>query len=143
MKALLICPADRTSVSHLAASVPLSNVPILGKTLVEYWLEHLLSLGAREITILSSDRPHLVRELVQDGTRWGLKVEVVPERWELSLTEARAKYIHDGNGEWLSEPNHAVVMDHLPGLRQHPLFMLRSKLRRPESAEPVKEQRTD
>src|ERR1043165_1116110 len=122
MKALLICPADRTSVSHLAASVPLSNVPILGKTLVEYWLEHLLSLGGREITILSSDRPPPGRELVQDGIRWGLKVEVVPERWELSVTEARAKYIHDGNGEWLSEPNGAVVMDHLPGLRQHPLF---------------------
>ncbi|HMC27643.1 MAG TPA: sugar transferase [Verrucomicrobiae bacterium] len=122
MKALLICPSDRPGVSHLAEGVPLSNVPMLGKTLLEYWLDHLATLGAKEVVILSSDRPHLVRNLVNGGTRWGLKVEVIPERWELTVTEARAKYIQDAGGTWLSEPNDTILMDHLPGLRQHPLF---------------------
>ena len=122
MKALLICPSDRAQVGHLAEKAPLSNLPILGKTLAEYWLEHLASLGATEIVIVTSDRPHLVRDLVKDGTRWGLKIEVIPERWELSVTEARAKYIHDGSDKWISAPNDAILMDHLPGLRQHALF---------------------
>jgi len=122
MKALLVCPADRTNVSHLAERAPLSNLPVLGKTLVEYWIEHLISLGAREITIVTSDRPHLVRDVVQDGQRWGIKIEVTPERWELSVTEARAKYIHESPQQWLEEPNDAILMDHLPGLRQHALF---------------------
>jgi hypothetical protein len=122
MKAVLICPSDRSAVSHLAESVPLSNVPILGKTLVEYWLDHLASLGAKDVLIISADRPHLVRSLVDNGKRWGLKIEVRPERWELSITEARAKYMIDPGGTWLGEPNAAILMDHLPGLRQHPLF---------------------
>src|SRR5258706_4888624 len=122
MKTLLICPSDRPAVSHLAEAVPLSNVPILGKSLVEYWLDHLVTVGAKEVVILSSDRPHQVRALVEGGTRWGLKVEVIPERWELSITEARAKYIHQSGNHWLTEPNDAILMDHLPGLRQHPLF---------------------
>jgi hypothetical protein len=122
VKALLICPSDRPAVSHLAEAAPLSNVPILGKSLVECWLDHLVTLGAKEAVILSSDRPQQVRALVDGGARWGLKVEVIPERWELSVTEARAKYVHNSEHDWLSEPNDAVLMDHLPGLRQHPLF---------------------
>ena len=122
MKAVLICPSDRVAVSHLAESVPLSNVPILGKSLLEYWLDHLAALGAREVTVLCSDRPHQVRRLVEGGRRWGLSVEVIPERWELTITEARAKYVHASEGGFLSEPNDAILMDYLPGLRQHPLF---------------------
>src|SRR6267143_3194590 len=122
MKALLICPSDRSGVSHLAEAVPLSNVPILGKSLLEYWLDHLTGLGAKEVLILSADRPHLVRSLVAGGARWGLKVKVIPERWELTVTEARTKYVQDVSATWLSEPNDTILMDHLPGLRQHPLF---------------------
>jgi hypothetical protein len=122
MKALLICPSDRPTVAHLSETAPLAMVPILGKTLVEYWLEHVASLGAKEVVIVSSDRPHQIRSLLDGGTRWGLKVEVIPERWELSVTEGRAKYVHDSDQEWLSEPNDSILMDHLPGLRQHPLF---------------------
>ena len=122
MKALLICPSDRSGVSHLAESVPLSNVPILGKSLVEFWLDYLVNLGVKEVLILSADRPNLVRNLVADGTRWGLKVEVIPERGEMSITEARAKHVDASSQDWLSEPSDAILMDHLPGLRQHPLF---------------------
>src|SRR5256885_9340812 len=116
MKALLICPSDRPAVSHLADAVPLALVPIMGKTLVEYWLDYLSTLGAREVTIISSDRPHLVRKLVDGGARWGLRVRVIPERFELSPAEARAKYIGECRCGWLGEPNDAIVMDHFPGV---------------------------
>jgi hypothetical protein len=122
MKALLICPSDRPAVSHLADAVPLAIVPIMGKSLVEYWLDYLAALGAQAVTIISSDRPHLVRRLVDGGTRWGLKVRVVPERFELSPAEARAKYIRDSGRGWLSAPNDVIVMDHFPGVEEHPLF---------------------
>ena len=49
MKALLICPAEREGVSALMESGPLSNLPILGKSLIEYWLEHLAGLGATDV----------------------------------------------------------------------------------------------
>ena len=61
MKALLICPAERPAIGTLAEAVPLVNVPLFGKSLIEYWLEYLSSRDAKEVFILAADRPELVR----------------------------------------------------------------------------------
>lgn len=122
MKALLICPGEREAVAALAESEPLSNLPILGKRLIEYWLEHLAGRGAKHVYVLATDRPEQVRALVGDGARWGLHVEVLPEGRELALAEARAKYHSRDQTTWLSAPDDAHLMDHLPGLPEHVLF---------------------
>ncbi|MDO8543319.1 MAG: sugar transferase [Opitutaceae bacterium] len=120
MKALLICPADRPGVAHLAENVPLAVAPLLGKSLVEYWLESFAARGAHEVTILASDRPDQVRTVVGDGTRWGLRVDLLPKSRELTVPEARSKYRgHDADG-WMEED--VVLMDTLPGLPGYPLF---------------------
>ena len=122
MKALLICPGERKGVSALTEAAPLSNVPMAGKSLVEYWLEHLVTRGAREVFVLASDRPEQVRALVGNGERWGLQVRVFPERRELTPAEALRKFkVRPGQG-WLPEPDNARVMDALPGLPDCPLF---------------------
>ena len=122
MKALLICPDERTGVAALAESAPLSNVPILGKSLVEYWLEHLATLGAKEVLVLAVDRPDQVRAAVGDGARWGLRVIVQPDKRERTLDEARARHQANDPATWLPAPNDVFLMDHLPGLPQLPLF---------------------
>jgi hypothetical protein len=122
MKALLICPADRDKVSALAECGPLSNLPILGRSLIEHWLEHLVTLGAKEVGLLASDRPAQVRALVGDGARWGLRVTVQPELRELTLEEARAKYVTEDDGPWLERPNDVIRVDMLPTLPNAPLF---------------------
>src|ERR1043166_6455443 len=120
MKALLICPDRRDAVPALAETAPLANVSILGKKLIEHWLEHLFCLGAKEILVLAADRPEQAREFVGRGQRWGLRVEVWPETRELTAAEALAKYGDDAG--WLAAPHDAIVMDHLPGLPAHRLF---------------------
>src|SRR6185295_7934735 len=122
MRALLIAPAERPHVTALWEVSPLANLPILGKCLIEYWLEHLAASGAKKVSILAADRPEQVRRLVGDGARWGLDVEVVPECRELTPDEARGKYLVNGGGDWLPAPNDARVMDHLPESPGHPLF---------------------
>ncbi|HZI33277.1 MAG TPA: sugar phosphate nucleotidyltransferase, partial [Candidatus Binatia bacterium] len=92
MKAILVCPAERETVAALAENIPLVALPVLGKPLVEYWIEHLAALGATEILILAADRPEKVRVLVGDGARWGVGVSVLPEARELTPDEARKKY---------------------------------------------------
>ena len=72
--------------------MPLSNVSLLGKTLVEYWLEHLAGLGAQEVLVLAADRPDQVRAGIGDGARWGLRVIVKPDKRERTLDEARARH---------------------------------------------------
>jgi len=122
MKALLICPDERTGVAALADSLPLSNVPILGKSLVEYWIEYLAALGAKEVCVLAADRSEQVRAEVGDGARWGLRVIVQTDKRERTLDEARAKHRTNDDETWLPAPNDVILMDRLPCLPQLPLF---------------------
>jgi hypothetical protein len=122
MKALLICPAERPNVRFLAQPKPLASLPIFGKALVVYWLEHLVTLGAKEVRILAADRPEQIRSLVGDGSRWGLQIEVSPELRELTPAEARVKYRQGDRSEWLAASDDISLMSHFPGLPEHPLF---------------------
>ncbi len=119
MKTVLICPGYRPGLKHLTELAPLAALPLLGESLVVYWLVHLASLGAREVVICASDRPWALREIVGSGSRWGLKVQVVTEMYELTVAEARAR--HGGGEGWLHAPHDVVLGDHLPGLADHRL----------------------
>lgn len=118
MNALLICPAYRPAVSRLAEQTPLVTAPLLGRTLVEYWMDALSARGVKHVLLLASDRPQQVRNVVGEGTRWGMRIDVLPQSRELSLEEARAKYA--SAGEFASE--HTLLLETLPDLPAQPLF---------------------
>ena len=61
MKAILICPADRSSAAFLARTCPLALVPIFGRSLLDLWLTDLANSGAHKVLILAADRPEKVR----------------------------------------------------------------------------------
>jgi hypothetical protein len=130
MKSILICPDERRSVGVFSETAPLANVPILGESLLEYWLAHQAVLGAREVLVLAVDRPEQIGAAIGDGARWGLQVTVIPENRELTIAEARARYqlppgapkqcessgSPDSCSGWLPFPNDIIVMDRVPGL---------------------------
>src|SRR5581483_5400383 len=122
MKSLLICPAERQTVAALAERSPLALVPLLGKTLVDYWLEHLVERGAKEVVILSDDRADEIAAHVDDGARWGLKATVQHEAAERTVAEARAKYRAADDTPWLPAPEDVIFMDRLPQQPESPLF---------------------
>lgn len=111
MKALLICPGRRAAVTFISESCPLIVAPLLGKCLVEYWIEYLVAHGVNEIVIASADRPSRVKITVGDGARWGLSIEITDESRELSNAQALDKYCKPPN----TQPAFVVRMDHLPG----------------------------
>lgn len=117
MKAILICPGEHPAVAQLTETAPLAALPLLGESLLAYWLVHLASLGAKEVTVVASDRPAAVRAIAGDGARWGLRVRVIEERHELATHEARERHGGDAAG-WLPAPDDVVKADHLPGLPQ-------------------------
>jgi hypothetical protein len=121
MKSLLICPGERPGVPHLAENAPLAVVPLLGRTLIEYWLEALVARGAKSVVVLASDRPHQVRALVSDGSRWGLRLDLLTQSRELTIEEARRKFRPAGEAGWLDDHD-VVLLDHLPGQPEIPLF---------------------
>ena len=117
-KAFLICPSARPAVKGLSQASPLAAAPLLGESLVEYWLSHLAFTGVKEVQILADDRPEHVTKLTGDGARWGLKVTVTPEIRELTPAQAQIKYAQ----EFPVTGQLIAVLDHFPNAPQWPLF---------------------
>ena len=123
MKAILICPAERPAVAALSEVGPLAILPALGKPLIAYWIEQLAALEiVKDVRILAADRPEQVRAALGSGSRWGLRIEVVPEQRELTPAEAREKYRVNPSDGWVAAPHDVNVVEHFPGLPEQPLF---------------------
>ncbi len=120
MKRLLICPSERYEVRGLTGTAPLAAVPMLGQSLVEYWLSYLACAGTREVLVLTDERPEHIEPLVGDGARWGLEAKVVPESRELTPAQALLKYARELGDASATEAIH--VLDHFPGLPDRPIF---------------------
>jgi NDP-sugar pyrophosphorylase family protein len=120
MKAILICPSPRAEVLLLTDSAPLATIPLLGHSLLEYWLSHLAGSGFKDALILAQDRPEQVRALVGNGERWGLKLEVLTQARELTPEEASRAYGQDQEPAIPAE--NISVLDHFPGAPERPLF---------------------
>lgn len=111
----MICPGKRAEVGALAEREPLALLPCLGRSVLAETLVWLAERGATQVSILASDRPTLIREAVGRGEAWGLQIEVLPERRELTVEEARQKYRQGDSGDWLPDGLDVVVLDPWPG----------------------------
>ncbi|HYE29987.1 MAG TPA: hypothetical protein VEH27_01035 [Methylomirabilota bacterium] len=92
MKAALIAPGSRRAVGHIIDAAPLVAVPILGETLIAYWLEHLATKGFKEVTLVVTDRPETIRAVVGNGARWGLRLVIATELREPTVEQVKEKH---------------------------------------------------
>jgi NDP-sugar pyrophosphorylase family protein len=120
MNALLICPSSRPGVQHLGEFAPLAAFPILGESLLEYWLAHLSERGTKHVRILADDRPNAIASRTGGGSRWGLEVEICAEDRELAPPQALLKY--GDRSPKSNTPGQVLVLDRLPGDPQNLLF---------------------
>ncbi len=120
MKTILICPSERPEVKTLSHALPLAAVPLLGQSLVEYWLSHLATSGAKQVLVLAHDRPNYIADIVETGARWGLEAKVVIESREPTPSQVLLKYA--GELDPVPAPNSITILDHFPGRRELPLF---------------------
>jgi NDP-sugar pyrophosphorylase family protein len=121
MPQILICPGERPAVAFLAQSLPLVGVPVLGESLLAHWMFHLASKGASDVLILATDRPEVVRFVVGDGSRWGLRAQVQSELNELTPEQAVSRFVTPEISLDQALQNVSVV-DHLPAFKHLPLF---------------------
>jgi NDP-sugar pyrophosphorylase family protein len=120
MRSLLICPSERDGVALLSQRLPLAAVPLLGQSLLEYWLSALALRGVKEVAVLAHDRPEAVQEIVADGRRWGLASTVMVESRELTPAEALLKYAD--RLEPTGSPDAIAVLDRFPELPNQSMF---------------------
>jgi hypothetical protein len=122
MNMVLICPAKCRNVAALAELLPLALQPVLGKPLIEHWLEQVVASGAREVSIVAADRPRQILDFVGDGARWGVRIDVQSEFD--GFPAAAGRNGGDGNGAFSQEAGAGAVvsLDHLPQQPDLPLF---------------------
>lgn len=114
MKALVICPDRPSGLHFMARKAPVALAPALGPSLLQHTLHDLAEAGAKQVTVLASDRPELVRAAVGRGERWGLQIDVIPESRELTIAEARKKYRTENADDWLAEGGDVKIADSHP-----------------------------
>ncbi len=73
-KGMILAAGQGTRVRPLTRDLPKPMVPILGKPVMEYLIEHLARHGVTEIMINVAYHHHKIEEYFGDGSRWGVQI---------------------------------------------------------------------
>lgn len=74
MKAMILAAGKGTRVQPLTYELPKPMIPILGKPLLAYLIEHLARFGVREIMINTSHLHEKIEGYFGDGQRYGVEI---------------------------------------------------------------------
>ncbi|MFO1439499.1 MAG: sugar transferase [Verrucomicrobiaceae bacterium] len=110
MKAVVVLPDHRECAGFARRMRPLALLPVMGRDLLDLWLEKLAADGVKEVTLLVADRPDKIRRAVSDGGRWGLKANIIPVPKEPTLEAASTLFSTDAETK-------VVALETLPDSR--------------------------
>jgi mannose-1-phosphate guanylyltransferase len=74
LKAMILAAGQGTRVRPLTNDLPKPMIPILGKPVMEYLIEHLARFGIQEIMINVAFLHRKIEEYFGDGHRWGVQI---------------------------------------------------------------------
>ena len=73
-KGMILAAGQGTRVRPLTKDLPKPMVPILGKPVMEYLIEHLARHGIKEIMVNVAFHHHKIEQYFGDGHRWGVQI---------------------------------------------------------------------
>lgn len=73
-KGMILAAGQGTRVRPLTKDLPKPMVPILGKPVMEYLIEHLANYGITEIMVNVAYHHHKIEQYFGDGHRWGVQI---------------------------------------------------------------------
>lgn len=74
MKAMILAAGKGTRVQPLTYELPKPMIPILGKPVLAYLVEHLARFGVREIMVNTSHLHYKIEDYFGDGRRYGVEI---------------------------------------------------------------------
>lgn len=103
MKAILIAGGKGTRLAPLTDNLPKPLVPILGRPMIEYVLEHLKRHGVTDVMISVAHLGDMIEESLGDGSRFGMNISYIREPG-LAGTGAWTKFV-----DWASLDEDFIV----------------------------------
>jgi MurNAc alpha-1-phosphate uridylyltransferase len=79
MRAIILAAGRGERLRPLTDKTPKPLLEVGGRALIEYHLERLSSAGFREIVINLAHKGELIRDVLGDGSKWGLNIHYSPE----------------------------------------------------------------
>ncbi len=73
-KGMILAAGQGTRVRPLTNDLPKAMVPILGKPVMEYLIEHLARYGVKEIMVNVAFHHDKIEQYFGDGHRWGVQI---------------------------------------------------------------------
>ena len=73
-KGMILAAGQGTRVRPLTKDLPKPMVPILGKPLMEYQIEHLARHGIKQIMVNVAYHHQKIERYFGDGHRWGVEL---------------------------------------------------------------------
>ena len=73
-KGMILAAGQGTRVRPLTKYLPKPMVPILGKPVMEYLIEHMANFGIKEIMLNVAHQHHKIEQYFGDGHRWGVEL---------------------------------------------------------------------
>lgn len=74
LKGMILAAGQGTRVRPLTRDLPKPMIPILGKPVMEYLIEHLARHGVREIMVNVAHLHHKIEQYFGNGHRWGVDI---------------------------------------------------------------------
>ncbi len=71
---MILAAGQGTRVRPLTKNLPKPMIPVLGKPVMEYLIEHLVRHGVTEIMVNVGHHHHMIENYFGDGHRWGAQI---------------------------------------------------------------------
>ena len=82
-KAMILAAGLGTRLRPLTNILPKPLVPLLDQPLLIYHLKQLANIGVEEVVVNLHSLPEIIKETIQDGAKWGIKVHYSLETPEI------------------------------------------------------------
>lgn len=96
LKGLVLAGGEGTRLRPFTLSTPKHLMPLLGKAVIEYPIDHLVEAGIRDIGVVVGYLGHLIEDFLGDGSKYNARFTYIRQERRLGIAHAIHLAIEEG-----------------------------------------------